>query len=63
MLNLSLTKGISLTSKQARELSNDLDRLEVSLKHQGKSYQDIQKAQSHLQAGIYRNSKCCKSLK
>lgn len=39
-------QGHNLTSKQAKELSNDLDRLGVSLKHQGKSYQDITKAQA-----------------
>ncbi len=38
--------GYSLTTKQARELSNDLDRLNASLKSQGKSYQDITKAQA-----------------
>lgn len=38
--------GHNLTSKQARELSNDLDRLNAGLTQQGKSYQDITKAQS-----------------
>lgn len=40
-----LNEGYSLTSKQARELSNDLDRQSASLKQQGKSYQEITKAQ------------------
>ena len=40
-----LNEGYSLTSKQARELSNDLDRQSASLKQQGKSYQEISKAQ------------------
>ena len=39
-------QGMNLTTKQARELSNDLARLEASLKRQGKSYDEISKAQA-----------------
>jgi len=39
-------EGSSLTTKQARELSNDLDRIGVSLTKQGKSYQEVTKAQA-----------------
>ena len=39
-------EGFDLTTKQARELSNDLDRLNASLTAQGKSYQEITNAQS-----------------
>ena len=39
-------EGANLTTKQARELSNDLDRLNASLTQQGKSYTDINKAQA-----------------
>lgn len=39
-------EGSNLTTKQARELSNDLDRVAASLTRQGKSYQDITKAQA-----------------
>lgn len=38
--------GHNLTSKQAKELSNDLDRLNAGMKQQGKSYQEITKAQA-----------------
>lgn len=38
--------GHNLTSKQARELSNDLDRLNAGMKQQGKSYQEIVRAQA-----------------
>lgn len=41
-----LNEGFNLTSKQARELSNDLDRLNIRLQHQGKSYQEIVQAQA-----------------
>ena len=41
-----LNNGLNLTSKQARELSNDLDRLNIRLQHQGKSYQEITKEQA-----------------
>ena len=39
-------EGFDLTTKQARELSNDLDRLNASLTAQGKSYQEITNAQA-----------------
>lgn len=39
-------EGSNLTTKQARELSNDLDRLNASLVAQGKSYQEISRAQA-----------------
>lgn len=39
-------EGSNLTTKQARELSNDLDRLTAGLKQQGKSYNEIVKAQA-----------------
>lgn len=39
-------EGSNLTTKQARELSNDLDRIGVSLTKQGKSYQEVTKAQA-----------------
>lgn len=39
-------EGSNLTTKQARELSNDLDRIGVSLKRQGKSYQEVTQAQA-----------------
>jgi phage-related minor tail protein len=41
-----LNNGLNLTSKQAKELSNDLDRLNIRLQHQGKSYQEITKEQA-----------------
>lgn len=39
-------EGSNLTTKQARELSNDLDRIGVSLTKQGKSYQEVTQAQA-----------------
>lgn len=39
-------EGANLTTKQARELSNDLDRLNASLAAQGKSYQEVIRAQA-----------------
>ncbi|MEN6621306.1 MAG: phage tail tape measure protein [Smithella sp.] len=38
--------GSNLTTKQARELSNDLDRIGVSLARQSKSYQEVTQAQA-----------------
>lgn len=41
-----LNQGFNLTAKQAKELGNDLDRLNIRLQHQGKSYDEIVKAQA-----------------
>ena len=41
-----LNEGLRLTTKQAKELSNDLDRLNIRLQHQGASYQEIVKQQA-----------------
>lgn len=41
-----LNQGFNLTAKQAKELGNDLDRLNIRLQHQGKSYDEITKAQA-----------------
>ena len=42
----SWTKVLILQQKQAKELGNDLDRLNIRLQHQGKSYDEIVKAQA-----------------
>ena len=39
-------QGFNITAKQAKELVNDLDRLNIRLQHQGKSYDEIVKAQA-----------------
>ena len=41
-----LNEGLRLTTKQAKELSNDLERLNIRLQHQGASYQEIVKQQA-----------------